>query len=127
MEQSTSPKTDAPEHGGNEAKRQASLPAYLRSLLQIQVTLSVTLVSKPQPIERILELGPGSILPFDKACADPLSVEVGGQEIAEGEAVKVGDKFGVRLTSLRLPSERLEPVRSRKNTASPADAPPDGQ
>jgi hypothetical protein len=42
-----------------------------------------------------------------------LSMQVGEQLVAEGEAVKVGDKFGIRLTALRLPGERFKPVRKR--------------
>jgi flagellar motor switch/type III secretory pathway protein FliN len=90
-------------------------PPYLQSLLQIPVSLSVTLVSKRQPMQRILELGPGSILPFDKPCTAPLTLEVAGHGIAEGEAVKVGDKFGLRLTSLILPGERMAAVRGSDN------------
>jgi flagellar motor switch/type III secretory pathway protein FliN len=90
---------------------ESPFPPYLQSLLQIPVPVSVTLVSKRQPMQRILELGPGSILPFDKACTAPLTLEVAGHGIAEGEAVKVGDKFGLRLTSLVMPGERLAAVR----------------
>jgi flagellar motor switch protein FliN/FliY len=77
------------------------------------VPLSVTLATKRQPLQRILELGPGSILPFDKACSDPLTLEVAGEPIAQGEVIKVGDKFGLRLTSLVLPGERLRAVTGR--------------
>ena len=88
-------------------------PAYLQSLLQIQVPLSVTLAAKRQPLQRILELGPGSILPFDKPCSDPLTLEVAGETIAQDEVIKVGDKFGLWLTSLVLPGERLRAVTGR--------------
>ena len=59
---------------------------------------------------RIIELGPGSIIQFDKPCEDLLELEVGGHKIGKGEAVKVGDKFGLRLTSLIVPEERYVPV-----------------
>ena len=100
--------------GGADADRRSSFPPYLQSLLQIQVPLSVTLACKRQPLQRILELGPGSILAFEKPCTDPLTLEVAGEGIAEGEVVKVGDKFGLRLTSLVLPSARLQAVEGRK-------------
>ena len=93
---------------------ESPFPPYLQSLLQIQVPLSVTLVSKRQPLMRILELGPGSIVPFDKPCTEPLTLEVAGESIAQGEVVKVGDKFGLRLTSLVLPSARLRAVERRR-------------
>ncbi len=89
-----------------------NLPAYARSLLHTKIPVSVTLAGKKQPLARIVELGPGSIIQFDKACEEMLSLEVGGQTIAEGEAVKVGEKFGLRVTSLMLPDERFHAVRA---------------
>jgi flagellar motor switch/type III secretory pathway protein FliN len=89
-----------------------NLPAYSRSLLRIKVPVIVTLAETKQPIGRIVELGPGTIIQFDKSCEEMLSLQVGGQPVAEGEAVKVGDKFGIRLTSLKLPGERFVPVRT---------------
>ena len=88
------------------------LPAYTRSLLHVQVPVVVTLAAKKQPIGQILELGPGSIIHFEKPCEDMLDLSVGEHRIAQGEAVKVGDKFGLRVTSLILPEERFQPVKS---------------
>jgi flagellar motor switch/type III secretory pathway protein FliN len=87
------------------------LPTYSRSLLRIRVPLSVTLAEKKQPLGQILEIGPGSILQFEKSCEDMLDLNVSNLAIARGEAVKVGDKFGLRVTSLILPSERFKPVQ----------------
>lgn len=86
------------------------LPSYSRSLLRIKVPMIVTLASKRQPVGRIIELGPGSILQFDKTYDQMLELQVDGHPFAEGEAVKVGDKFGIRVTSLILPDERFKPV-----------------
>jgi flagellar motor switch/type III secretory pathway protein FliN len=86
------------------------LPSYSRSLLKIEVPVVVTLASKRQPLGRIVELGPGSIIHFNKSCEEMLDLEVGGQSVAQGEPIKVGDKFGIRLTSLVLPSERFVPL-----------------
>jgi flagellar motor switch/type III secretory pathway protein FliN len=87
------------------------LPAYSRSLLKIRVPLSVTLAEKKQPLGQILEIGPGSILQFEKSCEEMLDLNVSNLAIARGEAVKVGDKFGLRVTSLILPSERFKAVQ----------------
>ena len=46
------------------------------------------------------ELGPGSIIKFEKTCDEPLDLCVGGRPIAQGEVVKVGDKFGVKISGL---------------------------
>lgn len=83
------------------------LPQYSRSLLRISVPVVVSLAQQRQPIHRILEIGTGSILQFDKSCEELLELEVSGQRVAEGEAVKIGDKFGLRITSLLLPEERF--------------------
>ena len=86
------------------------LPSYSRSLLRISVPVTVTLAAKKQAVGRIVELGPGSIIQFDKSCEELLELEVGGHKVGEGEAVKVGDKFGLRLASLTLPEDRFLPV-----------------
>ncbi len=87
------------------------LPAYTRSLLKISVPVIVTLAEKRQPLKRIIELGPGAIIQFDKSCDETLDLQVGDHRVAVGEAVKVGDKFGLRITSMAMPEERFEPLR----------------
>ncbi len=87
------------------------LPSYTRSLLKIRVPLTVTLAQKKQAVEEILELGPGSIIQFEKSCEEMLDLSVANLPIARGEAVKVGEKFGLRVTSLVLPGERFKTVR----------------
>jgi flagellar motor switch/type III secretory pathway protein FliN len=99
---------------GDTPRRRAlrDLPSYTRSLLKIQVSLSVTLAEKRQPLGQILEIGPGSILQFEKSCEEMLELNVCNRSVARGEAVKVGDKFGIRVTSLILPGERFKRVGS---------------
>jgi flagellar motor switch protein FliN len=89
----------APELSRLEAELR-SLPTYARGLLHIRVPVQVTLASQRKSVQEIIELGPGSIVKFEKTCDEPLEVSVGGRTIAEGEVVKVGDKFGVRISSL---------------------------
>lgn len=95
------------------AHRLARLPAYTRSLLRIKVPVVVTLATTRQPMSHVLDLAPGTILHFGKACDDPLTLSVGKCEVAVGETVKVGDKFGLRLTSMVMPEEKFEPVKPR--------------
>ena len=90
------------------------LPAYSRSLLKIKVPVTVTLAETRQSVREILDLVPGSILQFEKMCDDTLSLEVGEHRIAEGETVKVGDKFGLRITSMVRPEERFHTVRRQR-------------
>ena len=95
--------------GGTEG-----LPVYTRSLLRIRVPVVVTLARKRQPLERIVELGPGAMIQFDKSCEEMLELAVGDRTIAVGEAVKVGDKFGLRIHSMILPDERFQAVTPKK-------------
>jgi flagellar motor switch/type III secretory pathway protein FliN len=88
------------------------LPGYTRSLLRIKVPLVVTLAKKRQRLAWIMELGPGSIIHFDKSCEETLDLYLGNQPIASGEALKVGDKFGLRITSIQLPAERFAPIQA---------------
>ena len=97
---------------GRHAYQMGDLPDYSRSLLKVEVPVIVTLAEKRQPLGKIVELGPGSIIHFDKSCEEMLELDVGGRHIATGEAVKVGDKFGLRITSMVLPEERFVPVGS---------------
>jgi flagellar motor switch/type III secretory pathway protein FliN len=94
-------------------ERLERLPSYARSLLKIKVPVVVTLASKRKPVEEILELGLGSILQFDKPCDETLELEIADTPVAVGEAVKVGDKFGLRVTGVVLPDERFKTIRHR--------------
>ncbi len=91
-----------------------ALPEFTQSLLHVRVPVVVTLAEKKQAMGRVLELGPGSIIQFEKSCEEMLELEAGGRPIALGEAVKVGDKFGLRITSIILPDERFKPVAPRR-------------
>jgi flagellar motor switch protein FliN len=74
------------------------LPTYARGLLKVRVPVQVTLASQRKTIQEITELGPGSIVKFDKTCDEPLELMVGDRTLARGEVVKVGDKFGLRIS-----------------------------
>jgi len=91
------------------------LPGYIQSLLRISVPVSVQLAASKQPVSRILGIGPGSIIQFDKNCEKPITLYVGEQPVAEGEAVKVGEKFGIKLTAMVLPGEKFVPLRGKHN------------
>lgn len=90
------------------------LPLFSKSLLKIPLPVVVTLARKRQSVGRVVEIGPGLIIQFEKSCEEMLDLEVGGQRVACGEAVKVGDKFGLRVTSMILPDERFNAVKPRK-------------
>lgn len=91
------------------------LPDFTRSLLQIQIPMSVKVVSTMKPIGKLLEIGPGSILQFEKNCEEPLILEANNEPIAEGTAVRAGDKFGLQISQILMPRERFWSVQPDKN------------
>jgi flagellar motor switch protein FliN/FliY len=94
-----------------KARDFSQLPHYSRSLLRIRVPVSVHLAAKKETVQEIVEIVPGSIIKFEKGCDELLHMVVGGQTIAEGEAVKIGDKFGFRVTAMTMPDEHFIPVK----------------
>lgn len=83
---------------------------YWKSLLRIEANVAVTLAQQKIPVERILQFVPGVMIQFDKPCDKPISLEIDGNTIAEGEVVKVGDKFGLRITEISHREERWIPL-----------------
>jgi len=82
-------------------------PAVLR-LLRTQVPVIVTLAQKHENAGKLLQLGPGSIIEFSQSCEEPLQFSVNNLPIGIGEAVKIGDHFGLKVISIVPPEERLE-------------------
>ena len=87
------------------------LPPYTRRLLRVKVPVTIRLASTQTRLSQLMEMGPGSIIQFEKGCDERLTMEVGGFDIAEGEAVKIGDKFGLRVTQIVLPPERFQKIQ----------------
>ena len=79
----------------------------INMVLDIPVTLSVELGRTKVPIKYILQLAQGSVVELDALAGEPMDVLVNGYLIAQGEVVVVNDKFGIRLTDIVTPSERL--------------------
>ena len=86
---------------------QAMLKPFCQSALRVQVPVVVVLARQPMRIEQVVKLVPGVLIQFDKPCDSPMMVEVGDQAIAEGEIVKTGDKFGIRIGNILKPAERF--------------------
>jgi flagellar motor switch protein FliN len=82
----------------------------IQRVLDIPVQLSVELGRTRVPIKYILQLAQGSIVELDALAGEPMDVLVNGYLIAQGEVVVVNDKFGIRLTDIVTPSERMRRV-----------------
>ncbi|KAI3590853.1 flagellar motor switch protein FliN [Cupriavidus sp. CER94] len=76
-------------------------------ILDIPVQLTVELGRTKVPIKNLLQLAQGSVVELDGLAGEPMDVLVNGYLIAQGEVVVVNDKFGIRLTDIITPSERI--------------------
>jgi flagellar motor switch protein FliN/FliY len=79
----------------------------LNMILDIPVQLTVELGRVRIPIKNILQLAQGSVVELEALAGEPMDVLVNGFLIAQGEVVVVNEKFGVRLTDIVTPSERM--------------------
>ena len=79
----------------------------INMILDIPVQLTVELGRTRIPIKHILQLAQGSVIELDALAGEPMDVLVNGYLIAQGEGVVVNDKFGIRLTDIVTPSERM--------------------
>lgn len=77
-------------------------------ILEVPLQISVHIGSTKMLIKDLLQLGQGSIIELSKIAGEPMDVLVNDRLIARGEVVVVNDKFGIRLTDIMSPSERVE-------------------
>ena len=80
-------------------------------ILDIPLKVSVELGRTSVIIKDLLQLGQGSVLELDKLAGEPLEVLVNGKLVARGEVVVVNEKFGIRLTDIISPTERIETLK----------------
>ncbi|MDC0662162.1 flagellar motor switch protein FliN [Marinobacter sp. SS21] len=77
-------------------------------ILDIPVTISMEVGNTQIPIRNLLQLNQGSVIELDRLAGEPLDVLVNGTLIAHGEVVMVNEKFGIRLTDVISPAERIK-------------------
>lgn len=112
------PVTEAPATAPAEAQPAVQAPAppppaqklspRILRLLQTEVPIIVTLATKQENGGKLLQLGPGSIIEFEQSCEEPLQLSVNNLPIGLGEAVKIGDHFGLKIVSICPAAERVE-------------------
>ena len=108
------PTNGADDAGGSATRpvppRQAGVPMFGRNdlgfLMDVELRVSVELGRCKLRIDELLQLGPGGIIKLDKLAGEPLDVRVNDRLIAHGEAVVLGEKFGVRLVDVIERPER---------------------
>lgn len=96
------------ESGGDGKKMAANNDEInLDVILEVPVTISMEIGRTNINIKNLLQLNQGSVVELDRFAGEPLDVLVNGMLIAHGEVVVVNDKFGIRLTDVISPSERV--------------------
>jgi len=80
-------------------------------VLDIPVTLSMEVGRSKLSIRSLLQLNQGSVVELNRATGEPLDVFVNGTLVAHGEVVVVNEKFGIRLTDVISPAERIRKLR----------------
>lgn len=98
---------DLHDQGPNEGARDVNLEV----ILDVPVTLSMEVGRTRIPIRNLLQLNQGSVVELDRAAGEPLDVFVNGTLVAHGEVVVVNEKFGIRLTDVISPAERIKKLK----------------
>jgi len=80
-------------------------------ILDVPVTLSMEVGRARLPIRNLLQLNQGSVVELERAAGEPLDVYANGTLVAHGEVVVVNEKFGIRLTDVVSPAERIRKLR----------------
>ena len=89
----------------------ANLSPELDVILDIPVTVSMEVGNTEITIRNLLQLNQGSVIELDRMAGESLDVLVNGTLIAHGEVVVVNEKFGIRLTDVVSPSERIQKLK----------------
>jgi flagellar motor switch protein FliN/FliY len=92
-------------------KRADASEVNLEVILEVPVTLSMEVGRTRIPIRNLLQLNQGSVVELERVAGDPLDVFVNGTLVAHGEVVVTNEKFGIRLTDVVSPAERIRKLR----------------
>jgi flagellar motor switch protein FliN len=92
------------------AARTTASRVHLERLLNLPVQVIVKLAEKKVELGQLSGMGPGAIVTFDKSCEDLLELYVNNQLFCRGEAVKIGEKFGIKVTEVGAAEERASAV-----------------
>ncbi len=83
-------------------------PRNINMLLDVELNVMAELGRKTMLVKDVLKLGKGAVVELDKAAGEPLELFVNGTKLAEGEVVVVEDHFGIRITQLAAPKDRIK-------------------
>jgi flagellar motor switch protein FliN len=98
------------------------VPADLRSILTLEVPLIVVIASRDLPVKEVMNFVPGAIIELPKLADEELEILINNKPIGLGNAVKVGENFGIRITYVGNQKDRIralaEPAASEPIAAS---------
>jgi flagellar motor switch protein FliN len=97
-----------PEQESSSYSGRDSMPENLDVILGIDLTATARLGKIEMPISQVLDIGPGSIIEVGQLVDDPVELLINGRLIARGDVVVVDEKFGLRITEIISPKERIE-------------------
>jgi len=92
---------------GSTAKTANGSEVSLDMILDVPITLSLEVGSASMSVRELLQLNQGSVVELDRLAGEPMDVLVNGTLVAHGEVVVVNDKFGIRLTDIVSPAQRV--------------------
>ena len=95
------------ELAGATAKTANGSEVSLDMILDVPITLSLEVGSASMSVRELLQLNQGSVVELDRLAGEPMDVLVNGTLVAHGEVVVVNDKFGIRLTDIVSPAQRV--------------------
>lgn len=100
-----------PEIEADGSKIYSPVDPKLELLYDLNLPVSIELGRTNMLIRDILRLGRGSVIEFDKLVSEPVDILINGKKVAEGEVVVIDKHFGIRITTLIDPSDRIRSVR----------------
>lgn len=92
-------------------QEQMGSAANIDMILDIPVTIAVEIGRTKMIVKDLLQLGQGTVVELEKLAGEPMEILVNGKLIARGEAVVVNEKFGVKLTDIVSPTERINKLK----------------
>ena len=110
-EQADAETTAAPMNELRDSSSGGSSDENIDVILDIPVTLSLEVGTTVIAIRNLLQLNQGSVIELDRLAGEPLDVKVNNTLIAHGEVVVVNEKYGIRLTDVMSPSERIKKLK----------------
>src|SRR6187397_377343 len=96
---------------GSTAKTANGSEVSLDMILDVPITLSLEVGSASMSVRELLQLNQGSVVELDRLAGEPMDVLVNGTLVAHGEVVVVNEKFGIRMTDVISPAERIKKLK----------------